>query len=202
MRRLFVRFFPKAEESAKIFSRSIPEYELSMAQIQGHLMLHRLSEKAAVEGVPSLLEGIKSGAKTTDKLFEIPIYEHLRRLHLHHWTWLFEFHGYHSTLDLKDLKSGDIENWTLDFKCKSKDFKLLKSFLDNEELPKYYQLAEFTSVREEFIKKYYQKTTGVPGPDPKNSLSSDPDVLGLPVMKKNSQLKKNHLKNLLKLFVK
>jgi chaperone BCS1 len=46
---LFIKFFPGEDELAKRFAAALPEDELSMAQLQAHLFLHRKSAESAVE---------------------------------------------------------------------------------------------------------------------------------------------------------
>lgn len=41
IRRLFLRFFPGRDSVAQLYARSVPEFELSMAQVQGHLLRHK-----------------------------------------------------------------------------------------------------------------------------------------------------------------
>jgi ATP-dependent Zn protease len=43
MERLFLRFFPDAELEAKEFALKLPTNEISMAQLQGHLLEHKTS---------------------------------------------------------------------------------------------------------------------------------------------------------------
>ena len=52
---MFLRFFPGREAEASEFAGRLPAGELSLAQIQGHLVAHRGSAEAAVETSSSLL---------------------------------------------------------------------------------------------------------------------------------------------------
>ena len=60
MQQLFLRFFPNENiKEAKKFSMKLPEFELSMAQLQGHLLKYRSSSIGAMEQVPELLRSSK-----------------------------------------------------------------------------------------------------------------------------------------------
>jgi hypothetical protein len=60
---LFLRFHSKLESVARLYARSIPEYELSMSQIQGHLMQWRDKPVDAVSDVPNLLAEVRAMRK-------------------------------------------------------------------------------------------------------------------------------------------
>jgi hypothetical protein len=60
---LFLRFHSKLESVARLYARSIPEYELSMSQIQGHLMQWRDRPVDAVSDVPNLLAEVRAMRK-------------------------------------------------------------------------------------------------------------------------------------------
>merc|ERR1711953_266597 len=133
-------------------------YELSMAQIQGHLMLHKNDPKGALEGVPKFLEEVKIKAGEIQAP-DLPIYDHLRRLNLHRWAWLFEYYGYHMVSDLRDVKADTINKWTLDFQLDSRAFRTLKTLFEKN-LPKEYPLSEYLHIRDTFIRTFYRQSTG------------------------------------------
>ena len=47
MRRLFLRFFPDDHKGAADFASKMPEFEISMATLQGHLIENKHSAKVA-----------------------------------------------------------------------------------------------------------------------------------------------------------
>ncbi len=56
MAKMFARFFPDATETAAAqFAARLPSDELSMAQIQGHLLEHRGDATKCIRNVPKLL---------------------------------------------------------------------------------------------------------------------------------------------------
>merc|ERR550514_1862149 len=72
-RRLFTRFFPdEPEEHAVSFAESLPEYELSMAALQGHLLEHKTDAAGALAHVPKLLR-----ADAPLHVDRMPVYNHL-----------------------------------------------------------------------------------------------------------------------------
>ena len=108
--------------------------------------------------MPKFLEEVKIKAGEIQTA-DLNIYDHLRRLNLHHWAWLFEYYGYHTVSDLKDLSTSTIEKWTLDFGLGSVEFRRMKT-LFQKTLPKNYPLSEYLHVRDTFIRTFYKKTTG------------------------------------------
>lgn len=52
---LFSRFFPNEPQLTNDFARALPVGKLSMAKLQGHLLLHRESAKRCVEKARDLL---------------------------------------------------------------------------------------------------------------------------------------------------
>merc|ERR1719502_2493986 len=99
MRALFHRFFPvdtyvsssdavvgggggdgpvRRKSQAERFADSLPEKELSMAQLQGHLLQHKDCPEDAIRSVPALLED----AKPSQLCDDVTVWEHLRRVGL------------------------------------------------------------------------------------------------------------------------
>ena len=67
---LFVRFHTtKFESVARLYARSIPQYELSMAQVQNHLLRFRDRPVDAVSDIPNYLAEIRAAARRR-KLYE------------------------------------------------------------------------------------------------------------------------------------
>lgn len=52
---LFIRFFPDDLLLADKFAKLLPVGQLSMAKLQGHMLLHRLSAQACVDHARDLL---------------------------------------------------------------------------------------------------------------------------------------------------
>ena len=74
---MFLRFYEGEEELSDEFAAKIPDRELSMAAIQGHLLAHRDDCKKAVESVHDLLD-----AKGVVGDEGMGIWEYLRRVGL------------------------------------------------------------------------------------------------------------------------
>eukprot|EP00494_Astrolonche_serrata_P033318 UN33587 len=81
-------------------------------------------------------------------------------MNLHHWTWLFEFYGYHKHSDLVGLKSETVKKWCFELELSDFDMGKFKSLLDGEQLPEVYRLCEFSYLRSSFIKHYYKRQVG------------------------------------------
>lgn len=185
-KKMFMRFYPD-HEGAEDFAYLLPEYELSMAQIQGHLMLHKTDPDGALAGVSKFLEEVKIKAGEI-RAADLPIFDHLRRLNLHRWAWLFEYYGYHMTSDLSGLKIDTVRDWTLDFKLESIEFRRMK-LLFKDELPKHYQLCEYLYCRDTFIRTFYKKTTSL---DKSDILS----IGAAPFLKKQRSIEEESLEDL------
>ena len=105
MQQIFVRFFPNAGvREAKKFSMKLPEFELSMAQLQGHLLKFRSSSLSAMEQVPELLRSSKP-----QTLKKQTVFNHLRRVGLERLTPLFEMHGYRYQSELTGLSVATVK---------------------------------------------------------------------------------------------
>merc|ERR1711871_361059 len=162
MQSLFLRFFPAETTKAVDFAASLPEGELSMAQLQGHLLQHKDSGQEALSTVPSLLEDAKPSQITAD----ISIYEHLRRVGLENYASLFEYYGFSSRSDLAALE-GDVKvirTWDpIVFKSASPDREKLERLLTpaaaaagrkaglQRDIDAEYELAELSSIKERFL---------------------------------------------------
>jgi hypothetical protein len=69
--RLFSNFFPAApHELTLVFGSHFAKNQVSMAKLQGHLMIHRESATAALQGVGALFEG---GRNTSVPLLYAPM---------------------------------------------------------------------------------------------------------------------------------
>jgi hypothetical protein len=81
------RFFPGETALADEFASSLPANELSMAQLQGHLLAHKTSARLAVSTVSRLLEDAKPVAVDSTTVFA-----HFRRAGLELLAPYFEHH--------------------------------------------------------------------------------------------------------------
>jgi len=58
MKRLFLRFNPTSEAMADKFARQLPEGQISMAKLQGHLLKYRDAPELVVEKCKEILEEV------------------------------------------------------------------------------------------------------------------------------------------------
>ena len=77
MAAMFLRFFPGRDDDARRFAARLPPGELSMAQIQGHLVEHKDSAEEAIESTLSLLHSARPKIDPP-----MSVWQHLRRLGL------------------------------------------------------------------------------------------------------------------------
>lgn len=54
MQKLFLKFHPNAEKKALSFAKQLPEFKISMAKLQGHLMKYRNSVDGSLDKVKEL----------------------------------------------------------------------------------------------------------------------------------------------------
>lgn len=111
MAAMFLRFFPGREDDARRFASRLPPGELSMAQIQGHLVEHKDSPEAAVEATLSLLHSARPKIDPP-----VSVWQHLRRLGLEQYAALFECQGYATRDDLQGLTMQKVANWSVEIK--------------------------------------------------------------------------------------
>jgi hypothetical protein len=108
---MFLRFFPGRDDDARRFAGRLPAGELSMAQIQGHLVEHKDSPEAAIEATLQLLQSARPKIEPA-----VSVWHHLRRLGLERYAPLFERHGYPFKDDLKGLAIDKVANWSIELK--------------------------------------------------------------------------------------
>eukprot|EP01012_Entosiphon_sulcatum_P045300 TRINITY_DN6038_c0_g1_i1.p1 TRINITY_DN6038_c0_g1~~TRINITY_DN6038_c0_g1_i1.p1 ORF type:complete len:878 (-),score=148.80 TRINITY_DN6038_c0_g1_i1:8-2620(-) len=147
MQRLFLRFFPGEDGLALEFSSRLPEFEISMAQLQGHLLECKEDATLAIENVSKLLQAtkpIESGP--------VSIFDHLRRVGLQHLAPFFEHYGYNCHSDLKGLDVEKVSAWCPEMQHLPTQVKArLKQLLDgDEDLMRVYQLADISQLKETF----------------------------------------------------
>jgi hypothetical protein len=86
MATMYRRFFPGCTTvQAEEFAAALPEQELSMAALQGHLLEHKEDAADATHTVPQLLL-----AAAPQQLVQVGVWEHLRRLGLENYASVFE----------------------------------------------------------------------------------------------------------------
>lgn len=160
MESLFLRFFPGDEKRAAEFSRKLPKFELSMAQLQGHLVENRDSAQNALNRIPKLLQATKP-----QPIERMTVYDHLRRVGLEHYACYFEYHGYQYRDEVAGITIKTVRNWITELAYEpfvaSRMERLLKN--DKDLLKKQYILAELSTIREAFIATFsydYQSQHG------------------------------------------
>jgi chaperone BCS1 len=156
MKRLFLRFFPndnadEGNRQATQFACKLPEYELSMAMLQGHLLEYRHSSIAAIEHVPALLRASKP-----QEVKKQTIYNHLKRVGLERLTSLFEKHGYRYQSDLHGLKVTTVQEWDVLLQFDFLQSQRLKRLLEEEKelMANDYPLASLATIRDAFFAAY------------------------------------------------
>ena len=159
-------------EMARQFASQLPPQELSMAKISGFLMQYRHPQDA-LDHLPSLLShsvhalqrqgSARPLLSSTSFRLHIPIYEHLRRLGLQHFSALFELHGIYYRHDLGGsfVKDETWRNWAWELRhhprvvqrmtrllSHSASFFSGPSFSSSSNDFSDYQLATVASIRE------------------------------------------------------
>mmetsp|Transcript_22674 Transcript_22674/g.37922 ORF Transcript_22674/g.37922 Transcript_22674/m.37922 type:complete len:959 (+) Transcript_22674:1747-4623(+) len=151
MKQLFLRFFPEDYKHAEQFAMKLPKFELSMAQLQGHLLENRSNPRLVIDRIPKLLQSTKP--QPTDRM---TVYDHLRRVGLEHYAAYFEYHGYNYRDELTGLNVNTVKKWALQLQYDPLTVKMLGQLLsaDAEFYKKQYELAELSTIREAFIAAY------------------------------------------------
>ena len=108
---MFLRFFPGREDEARRFAGRLPPGELSMAQIQGHLLEHKGSPEGAAESTLSLLQSARPKIDPP-----MSVWQHLRRLGLEQYAGLLEHYGYTLRDDLAGLAAREVASWSLELR--------------------------------------------------------------------------------------
>lgn len=128
-RAMFLRFYENEVSLAEEFAKKIPDKELSMAAIQGHLLANRDRPEAAVESVHSLLDA--KGVVTDEGM---PVWEHLRRVGLEQFAFAFEHFGYFTKGDFENLSMDVVRSLVLDLRWDKKTEKRFERLLEKEEV--------------------------------------------------------------------
>ena len=107
---LFIRFFPGDLLLADKFAKLLPVGQLSMATLQGHMLLHRLSAQACVDHARDLLTDDSSNVQRG-----MTVSEWLHRLNLHNLKEKFDEQKLYRVEDLGLLiEEGQIAEHKLD----------------------------------------------------------------------------------------
>ena len=146
--KLYSRFFAgEPEASAAAFAEALPQYELSMATLQGYLLEHKTDPSGALAHVQRLLRSSKP--LHVDRM---PVFEHLRRVGLEGWARLFEYHGYALKADLRGLSIDTVKQWSGYLRADARASKRMELLLaENEKLMEEYQLIDMATAKETFL---------------------------------------------------
>ena len=146
--KLFSRFFEdEPEEHAHQFAEALPEYELSMATLQGYLLEHKTDPHGALAHVQRLLHSSKP--LHVDRM---PVFDHLRRVGLEGWARLFEYHGYALKADLRGLSIDTVKQWSGYLRIDARACTRMGLLLgENDKLLEEYQLIDMATAKEMFI---------------------------------------------------
>lgn len=147
-RQLFSRFFvERAEADAVAFAEALPEYELSMATLQGYLLEHKADADGALAHVQRLLRSSKPM-----HVERMPIFDHLRRVGLEGWAPLFAYHGYELKSDLRGLTIETVKQWSGYLRIDMLACKRLELLLaEDAKLMEEYQLIDMATAKELFL---------------------------------------------------
>lgn len=151
MRLMFTRFFPGEEHLAECFAARLPEEEISMAQLQGHLLECKRSAQEAIDQIPKLLQNAKPV-----RLDRMTVFEHLRRVGLEQFAHLFEYYGYGYKQQLKGLTIDTVLKWSITLALDKVCLQRLTLLLSGEDdtLLSEYQLADVSTMKEMFLMAY------------------------------------------------
>jgi hypothetical protein len=170
--RLFQRFFPDSD-GADTFASRLPEYEMSMAQLQGYLLEYKGNgggADAAVQNVPRLLRMYKP--QSVDRQ---TVYEHLHRVGLDLWAPMFEARGYRFKADLRKVSLDTVRKWSLLLRCDEVASGRMGELLGNDEgLAADYERADLATVKDLFMATYLplSETRNRDDDTPERSLST------------------------------
>ena len=153
--RLFSRFFEGAtDEDARAFADALPEYELSMAQLQGYLLEHKKDPAGALTHAQQLLRSSKP--LNVDRM---PIADHLRRVGLEGWAPTFIHHGYSFRADLRGVSIETVKSWSGFLRIDALACKRMELLLaENDSLMAEYQLVDMSTAKDLFLAAFTPET--------------------------------------------
>ena len=154
--RLFRNFFPgEPADLAAEFAGALPEDELTMAQLQGHLLEYKTAPSLAIQNVPRLLRA----SKPVD-VDQMPVHEHLFRVGLEQWAPTFEQRGFRLKADLKDLSIEAVKKWSPMLRYNDNACGRMNRLLTGEaHLLADYQLADMATAKDLFTTTFADFTT-------------------------------------------
>ena len=157
--RLFSRFFEGAtDEDARAFADALPEYELSMAQLQGYLLEHKKDPAGALTHAQQLLRSSKP--LNVDRM---PIADHLRRVGLEGWAPTFIHHGYSFRADLRGVSIETVKSWSGFLRIDALACKRMELLLaENDSLMAEYQLVDMSTAKDLFLAAFTRKRSHPP----------------------------------------
>lgn len=151
---MFIRFFPGHEAQAENFSNKLPEYEVTMATLQGYMLEHVGRPEAALANVAQLVK--HKGPIQVDP--PVPIAAALRRtgLGLEIFAPIFHYHGYHTFESTENLDFNDVSKWAIEFSLDPVIRNALKKMLsrDRTYMSENLQLVDMNKVRDMFYTAY------------------------------------------------
>eukprot|EP00615_Pteridomonas_danica_P004155 CAMPEP_0114350614 /NCGR_PEP_ID=MMETSP0101-20121206/16506_1 /TAXON_ID=38822 ORGANISM="Pteridomonas danica, Strain PT" /NCGR_SAMPLE_ID=MMETSP0101 /ASSEMBLY_ACC=CAM_ASM_000211 /LENGTH=804 /DNA_ID=CAMNT_0001489959 /DNA_START=620 /DNA_END=3034 /DNA_ORIENTATION=+ len=157
-KQLFIRFFPHVTntELPLIFMSKIPEYEVSMAALQGHLLQYRDHPEEAIIHVHEILKSHQSSSLTsTASLDHLSIFDHLRRVGLERFSYAFEAYGYFTKKDIENLSIDIIKSWIVELKYDSKSCDRFEKLLSlNHDIMREYMLCDIPTIKDLFWQTY------------------------------------------------
>jgi len=151
--KLYERFYPNEAVMAQEFAACLPEYELSMAQLQGFLLEHKGNPSSALAQVPRLLR--TSRPTNVDRM---TVFEHLRRVGLEQWAPTLANYGYRFKADLQGLKVEDVKKWSGLLRLDKAAAARMNLLLTGDKiLFEDYQFADMATVKEMFLSTFQQQ---------------------------------------------
>jgi len=171
---LFDRFYPK-DDRAWMFASALPEFEISMAQLQGYLLEHKKDPDSALAHLPRLLE-VSKPPVAVDRM---TIYEHLRRVGLERWASTFEHHGYFEVADVAGMSIDTVKKWSGELRIDDLSARRMDLLLKADaSLMLAYQLADMATIKEAFIQTFVPVAAAATAGSPHASRKSTPSELG------------------------
>ena len=144
LKHMFLRFFPGETAKADVFKAKLPADELSMAQVQGHLLEFSESSDDCITNIPNLLKR----AKPTTSVYQ-STYSHLRRVGLERYAPAIEYLGVYTEHSFVNLSIDRIisvcPSLKIDISARERMEKLLGK--DEYFMNKQYTLADTSTIR-------------------------------------------------------
>ena len=164
LEKMFLRFFPGEEQEAAAFAASLPEDEISMAQLQGYFLKHQQSAEDCVRSAASLLAQSR-GIQDLQERNKSTISEYLRKISAEDWAFLFTQEGMFLERDLlaraaaggmrklSDLTHGtDAVLLGLDYEARNNLARLLQR--DDFFMQEHLAVADSAFAREAFLSAF------------------------------------------------